>query len=280
MTRPRLLDLFCGAGGAAMGYHRAGFDVVGVDIKPQPHFPFEFHQGDAMTWPLDGFDAIHASPPCQAYSPHVSSRSSQYVPTMGKDEPQLIDAVRQRIRPTRLESRVKCENCDDWACSIHGGHIGEHCECSPCDDCGELYPPNALDEYGLCPADHLGRDIPYVIENVFGARDFLHWPSCLCGTAFDLPIHRHRLFEVNGRPSASSGCNRQQSAKDFAQEKGWDYRDMTVTGKGRRKGTTERWQEIMGIDWPMTQHELAESIPPAYTEWIGTQLLASMRAVA
>jgi DNA (cytosine-5)-methyltransferase 1 len=67
-TKPRLLDLFCGAGGAAMGYHRAGFEVVGVDIKPQKHYPFEFHQGDAMTWPLDGFDVIHASPPCQAFT--------------------------------------------------------------------------------------------------------------------------------------------------------------------------------------------------------------------
>ena len=103
--RPRLLDLFCCAGGAAMGYHRAGFDVVGVDIAPQPNYPFEFVQGDALevlrsltrgVAPLAFFDAIHASPPCQHYS-DLARRNGN-----ADDWPDLVDATRDALQATGL----------------------------------------------------------------------------------------------------------------------------------------------------------------------------------
>jgi DNA (cytosine-5)-methyltransferase 1 len=100
MTKPRLLDAFCGAGGAAMGYHRAGFEVVGVDIKPQPRYPFAFHQGDALEFIRDHgheFDAIHASPPCQAYS-HASLGQRN----AGKEYPDLLAPTRDALIATGL----------------------------------------------------------------------------------------------------------------------------------------------------------------------------------
>ncbi len=90
MSKPRLLDLFCGAGGAAMGYSRAGFEVVGVDIAPQKNYPFAFIQADAMTFPLEGFDAIHASPPCQAFTALRTAWNA-------KPNPDLLTPMRLRL---------------------------------------------------------------------------------------------------------------------------------------------------------------------------------------
>lgn len=112
MTRPRILDLFCGAGGASMGYHRAGFDVVGVDVAPQPNYPFQFVQADALAV-LDKFDrrkfsplfhavvAVHASPPCQASSALTKGTNK------GREYPQLIPETRALLAATGLPTIIE-----------------------------------------------------------------------------------------------------------------------------------------------------------------------------
>jgi DNA (cytosine-5)-methyltransferase 1 len=112
LGRRRILDLFCGAGGCSMGYSRAGFDVIGVDIAPQPHYPFRFAQADALKAlqalltgefvhfgdhglvRMDSFDAIHASPPCQAYSRAQKLR--------GREHPDLVGPTRELLLATGL----------------------------------------------------------------------------------------------------------------------------------------------------------------------------------
>jgi DNA (cytosine-5)-methyltransferase 1 len=93
VSRPLLLDLGCKAGGASTGYHRAGFDVVGVDIAPQPRYPFGFVQADAMTYPLEGYDAYAASMPCHDHTPLRSLAG-----TNGTGW--LLGAVRDRLKAT------------------------------------------------------------------------------------------------------------------------------------------------------------------------------------
>ena len=93
--RPRLLDLYCCAGGAAVGYHRAGFDVVGVDIAFQRNYPYEFHQGDALDYVAEHgheFDAIHASPPCQAFSKTRTLHNNEH--------PDLVAPTREALQAT------------------------------------------------------------------------------------------------------------------------------------------------------------------------------------
>jgi DNA (cytosine-5)-methyltransferase 1 len=210
-----------------MGYHRSGFDVVGVDIAPQPNYPFEFHQADALEFLAahgHEFDAIHASPPCQPYSTGVVSRSSKWNHTKGKDEAALIGATHDLL------------------------------------------------------AD---LDVPWVIENVMGARPHMPEPwFVLCGSMFDRPIPRHRVFATSFYALAPEHPSCRGLALRSAAELGWEYRDMSVTGKGRRAGTSERWAYLLGTDWPMTQHEMAESIPPVYTAHIGRELLAHIEGEA
>ena len=208
MPRPRLLDLFCGAGGAAMGYHRAGFEVVGVDHKSQPRYPFEFHLADAMTFPLDGFDVIHASPPCQRFSVTTHGGVGTW-----RSHPDLFTATVSRLR-------------------VNDG-------------------------------------IPYVVENVVGAP-FEHG-ILLCGSMFGLRVRRHRIFEV--RPMLlAPPCKHKRSKPPLN-----PYNSKARKRDGISGTTDPKFRHAMGVDW-MRGQEISEAIPPAYTEWIGRQLLRALRS--
>ncbi len=255
-TRPRLLDLFCGAGGAAMGYHRAGFAVVGVDIAPQPRYPFEFICGDALMlngWDAPSirsdFDAIHASPPCQ------------------------------------------------WASALR-----------------HLWPDR--EHTNLIPATRdllLATGLPFVIENVPQARPALRSPMQLCGSALGLDLRRHRLFECHGFDVMGPPCAHGWQAPRFVvADRRAKSLSTVVSPAGHATNPTRRspvvsvhgssgnsrvspvvsvhgtytteqqggvalWRRAMGIDW-MTRDELAQAIPPAYTEHIGHYLMGELNA--
>ena len=250
----KLLDLYCGGGGAAMGYSRAGFDeIVGVDNVHQPRYPFEFVQADALeylTEHVQEFDAIHASPPCQGYS------IMHNLPWLrGRDYPLLILPTIEML-------------------------------------------------------EGLGK--PYVVENVMGARHGAKGlkkrgieahglrAGWLCGAMFGLPFYRHRLFATNwfwlapGHPRHEAVIQSGWTLKDRANQVA--YRESAGRDSGgltQPANSLARWQrngaqkngvgighakgcrlaaEAMGIDW-MKREELTQAIPPAYTEFIGRQLL-------
>jgi DNA (cytosine-5)-methyltransferase 1 len=228
LSRPKLLDLFCCAGGAGMGYSRAGFDVVGVDLDRQLNYPFAFRQDDALqamrdllsgAWlrfregdeilklTLSDFDAIHASPPCQGYTALKAVHGNEW--------PLLIEPVRE-----------------------------------------------LLDQTGL----------PYVIENVQGApvrRDLT-----LCGEMFWLKVIRHRFFELGGWTATQPAhVPHRGRVAGWRHGKFYDGPYFAVYGNGGGKGTVAQWQDALGIDWTTDRRELAEAIPPMYTEFIGAQLI-------
>lgn len=223
MTENWLLDLFCGAGGCAKGYQRAGFRVRGVDHKLMPRYiGEEFVQADAMEYlqsliksgEIAEFDAIHASPPCQDYSPLKSVTRKLY--------PRLIDATR-----------------------------------SLCEESGMIY----------------------VIENVEGAPLanlplFGTHSITLCGTMFPgLRVYRHRRFESNINLLAPPHPRHMVSTAKQGRPPEFDGQFVTVTGSCSGADYARR---AMGIDW-MSLSTLSQAIPPAYTEFIGRQLMENFR---
>jgi DNA (cytosine-5)-methyltransferase 1 len=254
--RPLLLDLFCGEGGAGVGYARAGFDVVGIDLnhdkadtqkrprpKPLKRYPFQSIEMDALeaveallerglnapgggfegsgVWQLGDFAAIHASPPCQAFSSISRINTGTW---RERQHPELIE-------PTRA----------------------------------------LLEQTGL----------PYVIENV-ERSPLLPSAVTICGSMFDPPldVQRHRLFEANWPleppewPCRHKLWAARYPAADYrGRRSGRLMKVVPVYGGTRYVGDHALRRKAMEIDW-MTSHGLKEAIPPRYTEFIGQQLLA------
>jgi DNA (cytosine-5)-methyltransferase 1 len=231
VTKLRLLDLCCGAGGATRGFQRAGFDVVGVDIKLQPNYVGDdFCQADALgvlralvfgkAWQgyvLADFDAIHASFPCQSKTAY---RRKGY--GVGDGYPNLIPEGRALLEQTGL---------------------------------------------------------PYVIENVEGFRSEMHDPITLCGSSFGLDVRRHRLFETNW-PLEGKPCDHaSQTLGRFPGATNRKPMSRATVEVGVWRIPLEVQQRAMGIDW-MELDELSESIPPAYTHYVGQQLRIVVRLSA
>jgi DNA (cytosine-5)-methyltransferase 1 len=206
--KPVLLDLCCKAGGASMGYYRAGFDIVGVDLEPQPNYPFPFYQADALAFPLEGFDAVHVSPPCPGYSLATSFHKGAR-----EKHPLLIGVFRERLHASGL---------------------------------------------------------PYVIENVERASSHMQRPIKLCGNMFGLRTYRHRLFESNiSLQQPEHIAHVMPAAGPGAIARTGEY--WSVGGHFGQKERAQR--EALGIDWMKTVEEIANALPPVYTEWIGCQLI-------
>lgn len=217
MSRPRLLDVGCKAGGASMGYHRAGFEVVGLDREPQPNYPFEFIQADLRdldpAWLAANFHVATGSPPCWKHSV-LRHRT-------GRDYEDFIPETRALFQASGL---------------------------------------------------------PYVIENVVGAP--LLDPLTLCGTQFPgLRVKRHRLFESNVPLTAPMPHPRGRHPLHYTRDKRKAHYGLlnewtafvSVNGGGNCSAAAA--SDAMGIGW-MTKDELNQAIPPAYTEYIGRQILA------
>ena len=209
----KLLDLYCGVGGASVGYAQAGFEVTGIDLKHGKRYPYKYIKGDVLTYLNDldflrSFDVIHASPPCQTHS------------------------ITQHLRNAQGKSTSKID----------------------------LIPETraALIESGK----------PYIIENVPGSP--LIDPIQLCGSSFGLKVRRHRLFESN-MDLIGSVCNHKLQGRPIGV---YGSLNDQIPNGGKTATTIDEGRNAMGIPWAIWT-ELVEAIPPAFTEYLGKQIIAT-----
>lgn len=216
MKKPTLLDLYCKAGGCAVGYARAGFRVTGVDHAPQANYPFRFVQADALEYLAEHgheFDVVHASPPCQKFSSGTFCR-----PEANTKHPDLVTPTLALLQQV---ARV------------------------------------------------------WIVENVLRAP-LSPFSPVLCGLMFGLKLFRHRRFECSHFlwvPPHPSHAGKKVGVDGMVCVAGHGdcsrRHRKSVPADHRNKAA---WEKGMGIDW-MTRDELAQAIPPAYTHYLGTQLL-------
>jgi len=242
----KLLDLFCGAGGAAVGYHWAGFEVVGVDNKPQKHYPYEFHQADAFSYLREhgtGFDVIHASPPCQAFSSMKSMWNAK------KNHEDLLTPLRPLLIATGKIYVIE---------NVYGAPL-----ILPVMLCGTAFH--------LRTADGLGelRRHRYFESSVFlGLTPPCQHNGPVIGV-YDGHGRDRRRVSVPVLSKVGGNYNRRMHVGVYGSAGGSSRRD------GALKFNTQARKEAMGIDW-MNGNELSQAIPPAYTEWIGRRLIGIM----
>lgn len=231
---PLLFDTFCGGGGASVGYDWAGFKVVGCDNRPQKHYPFDFLQADAL------------------------------------------DLLRRLIDGEAITfASGRAYRLGDFV-AIHAS--------PPCQGYSEATPMQCRDDTPKLIPDVrallLETGKPFVIENVENARSELGNSVMLCGTMFELPLWRHRYFETWPMwlmSPATCKHNRHPITVHSGSHSRQTWEPVRCTG-GARTGVRPREsvevvRVAMQIDW-MTQGELTEAIPPAYTRWIGEQLMS------
>ncbi len=239
--KPRALDLFCCAGGATKGLQRAGFHVTGVDIRPQPRYcGDEFYQADALTFPLEGFDFIWASPPCQAFTPLRSLQK-------GKAYPNLIPATRSRLVASGVPYSME---------NVEGAPLGDSGYLILL--CGTMF---GLETRG--GRAELRRHRLFETSFSIPLR-----PACQHG-------HR-KVLTVVGHTPVDNVRHRRARAITIT---GSTPQTNTVTNLVREVFTVAEAREAMGIDW-MGMKGLSQAIPPAYSQFIGEQALQVIKPEA